>query len=189
VTGTDEQGFGVIEPAELPTDFEAFFARHMSEFLRVAGSRTRDRHDADEVLMEAALLMYRKWPRILAHPNPIALAYRILENAIADFYRRKARTAGREVSYGEFSYADLPTADDLLGLRGHDLLDRALAELENQAPLQAQCVRLRYLAELDFTEIAARLDITANAAKTNVHLGLKKLTRLISLPDTGKGKS
>lgn len=44
----------------------------------------------------------------------------------------------------------------MLLLRGHDRLDRALAELEQRAPLQANCVRLRYLAELDFTESAER---------------------------------
>jgi RNA polymerase sigma-70 factor (ECF subfamily) len=189
VTSPDEQDFGVIEPADLPTDFEAFFSRYKSEFLRVAGARTRNPHDADEVLMDAAVVMYRKWPRVLAHPNPIALAHRILESAVVDFYRRRARTADREVSYGELTYADVPTADDLLLLRGHDRLDRALAELEQRAPLQATCVRLRYLAELDFTDIGARLDITPNAARANVHLGLKNLNRLIGLPDPGKGKS
>ncbi|MEV0981999.1 sigma-70 family RNA polymerase sigma factor [Streptomyces sp. NPDC049915] len=189
MTSPDEQDFGIIEPAELPADFEAFFSRHKSEFLRAAGARTRNPHDAEEVLMDAALVMYRKWERILAHPNPIALAHRILDNAIVDFYRRRARTADREVSYGEVSYADVPTADDLLQLRGHDSLDRALAELEQRAPLQANCVRLRYFTELDFAEIATRLDITPGAAKANVHLGLKNLTRLIGLPDPGKGKS
>lgn len=189
MTSPDEQDFGVIEPAELPTDFEAFFERHKGEFLRIAGARTRNPHDADEVLMDAAVVMYRKWPRVLAHPNPIALAQRILEAAIVDFYRRRARTAGREVSYGELSYAEVPTADDLLQLRGHDRLDRALADLEQRAPAQASCVRLRYLAELDFAAIAARLDITTNAARANVHLGLKSLHRLIGLPDPGKGKS
>ncbi|MGW3118490.1 RNA polymerase sigma factor [Streptomyces sp. NPDC001107] len=189
MTSPDEQDFGVIEPAELPTDFEVFFSRHKGEFLRVAATRTRNSHDADEAVMDAAVVMYRKWPRVLAHPNPIALAHRILENAIADFYRRRARTADREISYGELSYADVPTADDLLLLRDHDQLDRALADLDRRAPLQANCVRLRYFAELGYSEIATRLDITLNAARTNVHLGLKNLNHLIGLPDPEKGKS
>ncbi|MER6443321.1 sigma factor [Streptomyces sp. NPDC001185] len=87
-----------------------FFGCYKVEILRIADARTRNPHDADEVLMEAAVAMYRKWPRLLAHPNPIALAQRILEAAIVDFYRRRARTAGREVSYGELSYAEMPTA-------------------------------------------------------------------------------
>ncbi|MGW4517978.1 RNA polymerase sigma factor [Streptomyces sp. NPDC004393] len=187
MTSPDAQDFGVIEPAELPTDFEAFFTRHMSEFLRVAGSRTRNPYDAEEVVMEAAVVMIRKWPRILAHPKPIALAHKILDNQIADFYRRRARTADREVSYGALTEADVPTAGDLLELRGHDGLDRALAELDKRAPLQAKCVVLRYFAELDFAAIATRLEITVSAAKTNVHLGRKKLAHLIGLPESGKG--
>lgn len=187
MTNPDEQDFGLIEPADLPTDFEAFFTRYKREFLRIAGARLRDSHDADEALMDAAVIMYRKWPRILAHANPLALAHRILEASIIDFYRRRARTADREVTQGELSYADVPTADDLLLLRGHDRLDRALADLDQRAPLQANCVRLRYLAELDFAQIGARLGITPGAAKTNVHLGLKKLNHLMGHPHTGKG--
>ncbi|MGV9762079.1 RNA polymerase sigma factor [Streptomyces tricolor] len=189
MTSPDEQDFGVIEPAGLPTDFEAFFARHMNEFLRVAGARTRNPHDAEEVVMEAAVQMFRKWPRILAHPRPIALAHRILANKITDFYRYRARTAGREVSYDELSYAEVPTPDELLRLRGHDQLDRALAELEKRAPLQAQCIILHYYADLDFTEIANCLEITVGAARANAHLGRKKLVHLIDLPESGKGKS
>ncbi|GHB68164.1 hypothetical protein GCM10010377_68850 [Streptomyces viridiviolaceus] len=187
MTNPDEQDYGLIEPAPLPTDFEVFFARHKSEFLRIAGARLRDPHDADEALMDAAMTMYRKWPRILAHANPIALAHRILDAAIIDFYRRRARTTDREITCGQLAYADVPTADDLLHLRGHDRLDRVLADLEQRAPLQANCVRLRYLAELDFGQIATRLGITPGAARTNVHLGLKKLHDLMGLPDTGEG--
>ncbi|MFG3552705.1 RNA polymerase sigma factor [Streptomyces sp. NPDC047725] len=187
MTNADEQDHGLIEPAGLPTDFEAFFARHKSEFLRIAGARLRDPHDADEALMEAAVVMYRKWPRILAHANPIALAHYILDSAITDFYRRRARTAGREITYAQLAYADVPTTDDLLLLRGHDRLDRALAELEQRAPVQATCVRLRYLAELDFDQIALRMGITPGAARANVHLALKKLSHLMGLPDTGEG--
>ncbi|MGW6457695.1 RNA polymerase sigma factor [Streptomyces sp. NPDC055078] len=186
---SSEQDSGLIEPAELPVDFEAFFAAHKREFLRVAGSRLRDVHDADEVLMEAAMVMYRKWPRILAHANPIALAFRILETSIVDFYRRRVRIAGRELSCGELTYADVPTVDDLLILRGHDVLERALADLEQRAPIQANCVRLRYLADLSFGEVADRLGITKGAAKTNVHLGLKNLHALMDLPAAGKEDS
>jgi RNA polymerase sigma-70 factor (ECF subfamily) len=189
VTNPDEQDFGVIELAELPTDFEAFFTRYKPEFLRITGARLRDPHDADEALMDAAVVMYRKWSRILVHPNPIALAHRILDSAIIDFYRRRTRMTNREIVYGELTYADVPTVDDLLFLRGHDRLDRALAELDQRAPLQASCVRLRYLTELDFGEIATRLSITPGAAKTNVHLGLKKLAHLIGPPDMGKEKT
>ncbi|WP_405689408.1 hypothetical protein [Streptomyces sp. NBC_00057] len=65
------------EPVKLPPDFDAFF--------RIALNRLHDPRDADEALSDAAMVMYKKWERILAHPNPIALAHRILDNKLTDF--------------------------------------------------------------------------------------------------------
>ncbi|MFE2736250.1 RNA polymerase sigma factor [Streptomyces sp. NPDC059349] len=189
MTDPFEQGRDLIEPAELPDDFESFFARHEKEFLKAAASRVRDFHDAQDVVLEAGAKIYRKWPRVKAHANPIALAHRILNIEVANFYRRRARIDGKETPYGELSYADLPTGDDLLLLGEHEELDQALAQLEERAPVSAACVRLRFLAELSYGEVAAALDITYGSAKTNVCKGLKHLHTLMDLPNRGKGDS
>lgn len=189
MTDPSEQEHDLIEPAKLPDDFEVFFARHMKEFLKSAAARLRNVQDAEEAVLDAGVRMFRKWPRIQAHPNPIALAHRILNGEVAGFYRRRARVAGRELPCGEFSYADVPTVDDLLFLRDHEGLDRALAELEECAPVRAACVRLRFLADLSYTEVAARLDITYGSAKTNVSKGLRHLQSLMDLSTRGKGDS
>ncbi len=189
VTDPSDQEHPLIEPAELPGDFDDFFRRHYKEFLKSVASRMRNLHDAEEVVLEAGLRMYRKWPRIQAHPNPIALAHRILNGEVAGFFRRQARVAGRETSYGELSYADVPTVDDLLFLRQHDDLDRALAELEHLAPKRAACVRLRYLSELSYEEVAERLEISYGTAKVHVSQGLRHLQTLMDLSTRGKGDS
>lgn len=172
-----EQERDTAQSAELDHQFARFFAEHKDNFLRIAMGRLRNVHDADEALMDAAVQMHRKWPRIKAHPNPEALAYTILKAAVADFFRRRARHAEREVPVSGTAYADTPTVDDILALRGYDGLDRALASLAERAPKQAECVRLRYLDEKEFDEIATYLNITKQAATTNVHLGLSDCFR------------
>ncbi|MFB7275293.1 RNA polymerase sigma factor [Streptomyces sp. NPDC056244] len=187
---TDSSERDLSQPTALDEEFAAFFTANKNNFMRICASRLRNLHDADEALMDAAVQMHRKWHVIQAHPNPMALAYRILSSAITDFYRRRARLTEREVPVPGTSYtayADTPTVDDILALRGYDGLDRALAKLAERAPMQAECVRLRYLADRDLDEIADCLAITKGAAKTNVHLGLKKLHALMDLPDPGKG--
>ncbi|RDG37820.1 sigma-70 family RNA polymerase sigma factor [Streptomyces corynorhini] len=176
----------------LDREFADFFTQHKSGFMRIAAVRLRNMHDADEALMDAAIQMHRKWPRIKAHANPMALAFKILNSAVTDFYRRRARRTGREVPVpgpAYTAYADAPTVDDILALRGYDGLDRALASLGERAPTQAECVRLRYLADMDFDEIGKYLNITKGAAKTNIHLGLKKLQAFMDVTDLGKGDS
>lgn len=172
------------EPASLPADFEVFFTRHKAAFLRTAGSRLRDRRDAEDALMDAAMAMYRKWERILAHANPMALANRILSDTITDFYRRRTKVHAHEQMR-----AEVPDATYVMELRSHEKLDLALEELEKTAPQQAACLRYRYLVDLSYEEVAQRLDITAGAAKTNVSLGMKKLCALMGHADTGEGDS
>ncbi|MET9661380.1 sigma-70 family RNA polymerase sigma factor [Streptomyces sp. NPDC006510] len=177
--------------SELDQAFTAFFRQHKEEFLRVAMTRLRNLQDADDALMDAAIQMHRKWIRIEAHSNPIALAYTILNAKITDFYRRRARHAEREIPVGTDSaaYNRAVTVDDILTLRGYESLDHALAELQKRAPKQADCVRLHYLSGMTFEEIAEYLNITRGAAKGNAHLGRKKLHDLMDLPETGKGDS
>ncbi|MEV8311833.1 sigma-70 family RNA polymerase sigma factor [Streptomyces flavidovirens] len=185
------QGSDLTQPAELQA-FGVFFAKHKEEFLRIAVRRLRNLHDADEALMDAGIQMCRKWPRIEAHPNPLALAHTILRTAITDFYRKRARHTSREVSIPGTSYtayADTPTVDDILTLRGYDRLDRALDRLRARAPQQAECVRLRYLEDQTLDEIADQLSITKEAAKANIQKGRKNLQALMDLPEPGKGDS
>ncbi|MET8751380.1 sigma-70 family RNA polymerase sigma factor [Streptomyces sp. NPDC004667] len=172
------------DPApEFPAAFEGFFAQYRNGFLRLAGSRLRNRQDAEDAVMEAAYKMYRKWERIMAHENPRAMAYRILHDHLVDFYRRRARMAGRD----EAARQHAPVATDFTGLSAFVKLDEVLETLEKSAPMQANSVRLRHLADLSYEDVALCLDITPGAAKANVSLGLAKLKELMNIPDAGKG--
>jgi RNA polymerase sigma factor (sigma-70 family) len=174
----------MTEPTQhLPTVFEVFFTQEQKRFLAYAASRLRDRRDAEEAVLEAGHRMFEKWERILAHPNPMALAYTILDGVVTDFYRRVARYGKRELPV-----AEPRDAAYLLELRTHEALDRAMDTLRASAPIQAACVRMRHLLELSYDEIAERLSITPGAAKTNVCLGLQRLREIMTSPhDQGKG--
>jgi DNA-directed RNA polymerase specialized sigma24 family protein len=174
----------MTEPAQhLPTVFEVFFTQEQKRFLAYAASRLRDRRDAEEAVLEAGHRMYEKWERILAHANPMALAYTILDGVVTDFYRRIARYGYREVSVAEPCDAGY-----LLELRTHEALDLAMETLQASAPIQASCVRMRHLLELSYDDIAERLGITVGAAKTNVCLGMQRLREIMTSPHTrGKG--
>ncbi|MEV5864351.1 sigma-70 family RNA polymerase sigma factor [Streptomyces sp. NPDC052071] len=183
----------LAEPSEIPEpsrkqmDFQEFIREHKGEFMRVAMGRLRNLHDADEVVQIAAVKIHTKWTVIEAHANPLALAMTMVRTCAIDYYRRRARLADREIPVAGSGLPRTPTADDLLELRGYEPLDQARAILEERAPKQAECVRLRYLEGKDFAEIAERLGITPNAAKANISLGIKALHALMDLPELGKG--
>ncbi|MFH8562037.1 RNA polymerase sigma factor [Streptomyces sp. NPDC017988] len=101
-----------------------------------------------------------------AHNNPIALSRTMLTAARNDFYRQQARRVP-EASFTDLAYTEPVTADDLLALRGYDSPEQALNRLQARAPQQAECVRLRYTEDLTTAEVAARLNISEGAVRTN----------------------
>lgn len=181
---SDADAFDQEGPVAYPghdASFDRFFRHHKDLLLRYLVARTRTVFDADEVLMNAAIRMYRKWPYIEASPNPLGLARKIVHDQLLDHFRRQARTAGREILADDVQpyVTDGGTVDELLRQRGYDELDAAMAELERTAPVQARCIRLRYLEELETHEIAERTGSTPGAVRTNLSKGRQHLRRLL----------
>ncbi len=67
--------------------------------------RVRNREDCEEIVQEALGAIARSFKTISIETSFAAWAYRILENKLRDYYRRKQRRAGREVALEEASEA------------------------------------------------------------------------------------
>ncbi|MEU6175816.1 sigma-70 family RNA polymerase sigma factor [Streptantibioticus parmotrematis] len=169
-----------LVPAELPNFFEEFFKERQKRFLSYALSTLRDRRDAEEAVMQAGEKMYAKWERIMAHPNPEAFAYTILHGVVIDYYRRALR-------HVEDPVAEPPNVDYLQRLRERQPVDALLAQLEKTSPVQAACVRLKYLSRMSYADVGAALNITPGTAKTNAHKGIAKLKTLMARPPRAEG--
>ncbi|CAL9675201.1 RNA polymerase sigma factor [Streptomyces sp. enrichment culture] len=172
------------EPSGIDPQNELFFRDHMDTFMRIAVYRLRNRHDAEDAVMNAVLIMHRKIERIRAADNPTGLAIKMLQNSITDYSRRSIRLATHE-----HLVPDTPTSSTLMELGRYDQLDRAMEALEVLSPLQAQCVQLHFLCELPYAQVAEIAGITANAAKTNAHRGRKQLMVLLTELAKEKGAS
>ncbi|OKK08171.1 RNA polymerase subunit sigma [Streptomyces sp. CB03234] len=153
---------------------EEFFRENLDTFMRIAAYRLRNLHDAEDALMEAMVTMHRRIERILAASNPIALATKILNDAITDYYRSSVR-----ITKYEHLVAEMPAASALTELGRYDRLDRAMEQLEVIAPQQARCVQMYYLIGLSYAQTAEILGITQSAAKTAACRGRQQLTELM----------
>ncbi|MFF0143080.1 RNA polymerase sigma factor [Streptomyces sp. NPDC005227] len=170
----------VAQPAH-DAAFDRFFRKHKDGLLRSLISRTRTVYDADEILMTAALKVYRRWPYIDASADPIGLVRKIIRDCRIDHYRSQSRQAGRELLTDDLPtyLADGGTVDELLQLRGYDQLDEAMDALARTAPTQAACIRLHYLDGLTPTEIADRTGSTPTAVRSNLSKGRQHLRSLL----------
>lgn len=153
------------DPIEgLPADFTEFFLEVQHSYIAYAYQALRNRQDAEDAVQTAGMKIHAKWDEILSHANPRALAHRILGGVVKDYNRSRIRAArnlqaaARDVALGR------DYVEQIRHLGTYDALDRAMEELAEREPVQAECVRLR-VAGLTYEEIATTLGITAGTAR------------------------
>jgi RNA polymerase sigma factor (sigma-70 family) len=122
-------------------------------------------HDADDCFQETFIAALRAYPRLRANSNLRGWLFTIAHRKALDSHRARGR---RAVPAG-----DLPeTVAEPLMNNGEPELWRAVTELP---PKQRAAVLLRFAGDLAYREIAAATSTSEEAARRNVHEGLKKL--------------
>jgi len=161
--------------AYLDGQIEAFDALYTAFAGRLRGyllSQCRDPTLADDLLQETFLQMHRS-RRTYQPGRPVTpWVYAIARHV----YLMKRRSAGRRMRFEERLVADA-RSDDVQ----HDALDtiaesdavrRALRDVPAD---QRQALLMHHVEGWSFLEIAARLGIRVNAAKTRAFRGMKKM--------------
>jgi RNA polymerase sigma factor (sigma-70 family) len=136
-------------------------AHEVMGVLRGAVGRT----DAEDCFQETFLAALRAYPGLRDGANLRGWLLTIAHRKAIDHHRARGR---RAVPVAEV--AEQPVEDP--GLEPGDGLWEAVAALP---PKQRAAVTLRYASDLPHAEIAAALGCSPEAARRNLHEGLKKL--------------
>jgi RNA polymerase sigma-70 factor (ECF subfamily) len=151
---------------------------------RIAGS-TRD---ADDACQEALIKIVRALPTFDGRAAFGTWAYRIATNAALDELRKRKRRPALRIVDPDDDGGGPPEPVDELGHRLVDAvvdrlaIDEALHELSDEF---RDAVILRDVADLDYDEIAAILDVPLGTVKSRIALGRRLLVdrlRLDELP-------
>ena len=127
--------------------------------------------DADDCYQETWLAALRAYPRLSEAGNLRGWLFTIAHRKAIDHIRGRARRATPVADP-----AELAPADGMVGVAAEadgDLWG-AVAALP---PKQRAAVALRFIADSGYDEIAGALDCSEEAARRNVHEGLKRLRR------------
>ena len=154
---------------------EAFDGLHAALSGRIRGyllSQCRDAALADDLLQDTFMQMHRSRrtyePGRPVTPWVFAIARHV--------YLMKRRSAGRRLRFEEALAAETKSndvaRDDLRTLVEKDEVRRALEQVPAD---QRQALLLHHVEGWSFVEIAARLGIRVNAAKTRAFRGMKKM--------------
>lgn len=141
--------------------FQTFFAEHRDAVWRLLVA-TVGRQDADDCFQETWLAALRSWPPADTR-NLRGWLFTVARSKAVDEHRAQAR---RPVP------GDLPERDAV----PPDPAEPALwADVRRLPDKQRTAVVHRYVADLDYAEIAAVMGTTPEAARRNVHEGIRKL--------------
>jgi RNA polymerase sigma factor (sigma-70 family) len=126
---------------------------------------------ADDCYQETWIAALRAYPRLRDASNLRAWLLTIAQRKSIDFVRSRRRQA---IPVGEApERADAPApATDTARLDGDEELWRHVRELP---PKQRTAVALRYVFDSAHSEIGSAMGISEDAARRNVHEGLKRL--------------
>jgi RNA polymerase sigma factor (sigma-70 family) len=122
-------------------------------------------HDADDAFQETFIAALRAYPRLRAGSNLRGWLFTIAHRKALDSHRARSRRA--------IPVEELPeTVGEPLLNGGEPELWRAVGDLP---PKQRAAVLLRFAGDLAYREIGEAIGTTEEAARRNVHEGLKKL--------------
>lgn len=155
--------------------FEALYLRHRDWAAGVAHRLTGSQDDALDILQESFLWLLKQFPGFTLRAPLKAVLYRVIRNtAIARGRRAQVRAdhAG-EVVVRASSRADATQeAFPPLRAEGLEALRRVLRDLSEQ---HREIVFLRFVDDLELSEIATALDIPVGTVKSRLHHALRAI--------------
>jgi RNA polymerase sigma-70 factor (ECF subfamily) len=157
-------------------DYEAFFAANHQDVVRALTLALADRARAEDAAQDAFAKAYRQWKRVAMMDRPVAWVYVVALNGARKELRRDQAAPVPELRGSVADHAG-PAA---VKVSVRDALDVL-------APRQRVAIVLRYLGDLQVSEVAKAMGCAEGTAKATLHTALAKLrTHLGTLdPVTG----
>ena len=159
------------EPATALVGVEALFRCEYRRLVGLARLLVNDPGQAEEVVQEAFVALYRSWDR-LRDPSaaPVWLRRAVVNGSRGSL--RKRATARKHVKVVEPSLAVGPDEQAVVGGE-RAAVAAALRALPDR---QRACLALRFYDDLTEVQVATALGISLGSVKTHVHRGIASLT-------------
>jgi RNA polymerase sigma-70 factor (ECF subfamily) len=156
----------------LPPPFEQAVLNHERELMRYLLRMTGDRDDALDLFQETWLRAYRAYPQLKSADGLRPWLYRIATNLCRNRARDKVRR-GRVITSADNDAAQsLAASAEDQGWDGVIHMRRMVAKLPHK---QRNAFMMRKFGGLEYAEIGAALDCSAESARASVYQALKKL--------------
>lgn len=157
--------------------------RHYDRVHAVCRRITGQEADAADAAQDAMIAIVRNLERFDGRSSFGTWVYRIATNCSLDELRRRKRRGVVMGSEDDIAHADLADVSSNVRIEAigdHLALDSALRSLSDEYRLP---VVLRDVADLDYAEIAAVLDLPPGTVRSRIARGRAALAKALSAPD------
>lgn len=158
--------------------YERLIAPMETRLIRTIWGIVRDPADAQDALQDALTVMWRRWDRLQAHPNPEALVLRICINSAYDALRRKQRRLrwlGTERAPADAPDPAPSALQSVAGTEAQLRIRQALASLSRN---QATAIILHVVEDIPYERVAAAMrcrDVTVRKHVARARARLRAL--------------
>lgn len=155
--------------------FAELIRRHLGWVYGVARRRLKDASLAEDVAQAVFMLLHHKAPNFVSDSAMIGWMHTTTWRASKAAARGEQRRRKRETVFAQQRPKTTSLADHLDGPECQELAAMLDELIERLPRADAQAVLLRYLKEMSFSEIAAIMEISAEAARKRVERAVGKL--------------
>jgi RNA polymerase sigma-70 factor (ECF subfamily) len=157
-------------------EYERLIAPIEDRMMRTVWRVTRDPDDTEDAFQEALLTIWKRWDRILTHPNPQALVLQICINAAHDVLRRKVRQ-GKLTVMEDMPDSSASVLENISGAEQDAEVLRAIGLLSKN---QARAMLMHAVEEIPYGDIAAAMDCRESTVRKHVARARTKLRTLLA---------
>jgi len=161
-------------------EYERLIAPIEDRMMRAVWRVLRDSEDTEDAFQEALLTVWKRWDRIVVHPNPHALILQICVHAAHDLLRRRLRRGRRlEAAAIPESIPD-PSASTIQTMSGAEQDAAVLRAIGHLPKNQARAILLHAVEEIPYNAIAAAMNCREATVRKHVARARTKLRVLLS---------
>lgn len=162
---------------KIKDEFMEYYEKYQDDIFRFCFVKTKNRQDALDLTQDTFMRLWDHMVKGKEVSNERPLLYRIANNLIIDFYRKKKSIQIED--YVESVYGEQLVHNE--EERNTNRLDgeRIIPILEQLPKSTQEIIKLRFLHDLSIKEIAQTLDKEAKTVSVYLHRGIKQLREIL----------
>ncbi len=162
------------------SEYDRLIAPIEPRMMRAIWRIVSDPDEAEDVLQNALVTVWKRWEAVRRHPAPHALVLRICANSAYDALRSRARRE-KWLDRGAIEL-DVPVQSSSVpqGLAGGEQRGRVLRALAMLSRNQARAILMHVVEEIPYGDVATAMNCREVTVRKHVARARARLRRLLS---------